>query len=310
MSRTRCDAKGMALIQMGVDFGGTKIEAAALNDEGEFVARVRAPNPGDYNASIRTVCELVADVERQAAATGTIGVGMPGSASPRTGVMRNANTTWLNGRRFHEDLAAALGRDIRMANDANCLALSEAVDGAAAGSKVSFSVILGTGCGGGLVVNGQLVEGANGIAGEWGHTPLPWPTHEELDASECWCGQRGCLETWISGSGLQRDYARSAGQRRTSEEIIRMARHGDAQAEAALDRYVSRLGRGLAVICNIVDPETIVLGGGLSNVSDLYQRLPPVIRAHVFSDVWDAKIAPARWGDSSGVRGAARLWRT
>jgi fructokinase len=300
----------MALIQIGVDFGGTKIEAAALDDAGEFIARVRAPNPGDYDASIRTVCELVADVERQTAAVGTIGVGTPGSISPRTGMMRNANTIWLNGRRFREDLAAALGRDIRMANDANCLALSEAVDGAAAGAKISFSVILGTGCGGGLVVNGQLVEGANGIAGEWGHTPLPWPTHEELDASECWCGQRGCLETWISGSGLQRDYARSAGQRQTGEEIIQMARQGDTQAMAALDRYISRLGRGLAVICNIADPQTIVFGGGMSNVPELYQRLPPVIRAHVFSDRWDAKILPARWGDSSGVRGAARLWGT
>jgi fructokinase len=299
----------MASIQIGVDFGGTKIEAAALDEAGEFVARVRAPNPGDYDASIRTVCELVAEVERQAAASGTIGVGMPGSISPRSGVMRNANTTWLNGRRFREDLMAALGRDIRIANDANCLALSEAVDGAAAGTRVSFSVILGTGCGGGLVVNGRVIEGANGIAGEWGHTPLPWPTHEELDASDCWCGQRGCLETWISGSGLQRDYALATAQRQPSEVVIRMARQGDAQARAALDRYVSRLGRGLAAICNIVDPEAIVLGGGLSNVAELYQRLPQVIRAHVFSDVWDAKVVPARWGDSSGVRGAARLWK-
>lgn len=300
--------EAVALIQVGVDFGGTKIEVAALDASGDFVARMRAPNPGNYDEAIRTVCALVAQAENQAGARGTIGVGTPGSISPRTGLMRNANTVWLNGRKFSDDLAAALGRDIRMANDANCLALSEAVDGAAAGSKVSFAVILGTGCGGGLVVNGRLVEGANGIGGEWGHTPLPWPTHEELDTSDCWCGQRGCLETWISGSGLQRDYARAAGQLRGGEEIIQLARQGDGHACAAVDRYVSRLGRGLAVICNIVDPDTIVFGGGLSNVTELYHRLPAVIRAHVFADAWDARIAPARWGDSSGVRGAARLW--
>jgi len=295
-------------VRVGVDFGGTKIEAAALDAEGKFLARVRAPNPGNYDDALRTVCDLVAQVEQQAGARGTIGIGTPGSVSPRTGTMRNANSVWLNGRDFPKDMSAALGREIRLANDANCLALSEVVDGAAAGSKVAFAVILGTGCGGGLVVNGQLIEGVHGVGGEWGHIPLPWPTHEEIDAPPCWCGLRGCLETWVSGTGLQRDYARVAGHSLDGESIVRAARSGEAQAQAALERYIDRLGRGLAVICNIVDPDTIVLGGGMSNVSELYDRLPYVVRSRVFSDTWNARIVPAKWGDSSGVRGAARLW--
>lgn len=295
-------------IQIGIDFGGTKIEAAALDIEGKFLARVRAPNPGNYEAALRTVCELIEAVEKQAGARGTIGVGTPGSISPRSGTMRNANSVYLNGRDFRQDLSSALGREIKIANDANCLALSEVVDGAAAGSKVAFAAILGTGCGGGLVVNGQLIEGAHGVGGEWGHIPLPWPTHDEIEAPACWCGQRGCLETWVSGSGLQRDYAKIVGHALDGESIVRAARAGEAQAQAALDRYIDRLGRGLAVICNIVDPDTIVLGGGLSNVSELYNSLPEIIRKRVFSDTWKARIVPAKWGDSSGVRGAARLW--
>ena len=301
-------ASGTRLIQIGVDFGGTKIEAAALDSDGNFLARVRSPNPGNYDAAIRTVCELISAAESQAGGRGTIGVGAPGSISPRTGVMRNANSTYLNGRRFREDLSAAIGREVRLANDANCLALSEVVDGAAAGSQVAFAVILGTGCGGGLVVNGQLVEGANGVGGEWGHMPLPWPSASELNATQCWCGQSGCLETWVSGSGLQRDYLRSTGRQLDGESIIQAARAGDAQAQAAFDQYVSRLGRALAVLVNVLDPDTFVLGGGMSNVAELYERLPAAVRSYVFSDSWEAKIVPARWGDSSGVRGAARLW--
>jgi fructokinase len=297
-------------IQIGVDFGGTKIEVAALDAGGNFLARVRAPNPGSYDAAIREVQTLVAAVESQVGARGTIGVGTPGSISPRTGVMRNSNSTYLNGRRFHEDLARALERDVRLANDANCLALSEVVDGAAVGSAVTFAVILGTGCGGGVVVNGQLVEGANGVGGEWGHIPLPWPQPNETDATQCWCGQRGCLETWISGTGLQRDYALASGEQLDGPGIIRAARNSNPQAGAAFDRYLSRLGRGLAVIVNILDPDTFVVGGGMSNVAELYERLPDVVRSHVFADAWDAKIVPAKWGDSSGVRGAARLWRS
>ncbi len=296
------------VLRVGVDFGGTKIEAAVLDFQGNFLARVRAPNPGNYDAALATVRELVEKVEQQVGARGTVGVGTPGSISPRSGTMRNANSVWLNGRDFRRDLIAALGRDVRLANDANCLALSEVVDGAAAGSKVAFAVIIGTGCGGGLVVDGQLVEGAHGVGGEWGHIPLPWPKHDEVDSPQCWCGQRGCLETWVSGSGLQRDYAKVAGQSLDGEAIIRAARAGEGQAQAAFKRYVDRLGRGLAVICNIVDPDTIVLGGGLSNVSELYDQLPEIVRSHVFSDTWSARIVPAKWGDSSGVRGAARLW--
>jgi fructokinase len=308
-SNPKLSAQGAPYVQIGVDFGGTKIEAAALDPQGNFLARVRIANPGSYEPAIRAVCELVADVERQLGIRGTIGVGAPGSISPRTGVMRNANSVWLNGRRFHEDLARALGREIRMANDANCLALSEAVDGAAAGSSVTFAVILGTGCGGGLVVNGQLIDGANGLGGEWGHIPLPWPTREEFDTPQCWCGQRGCLETWVSGSGLQRDFAQHTGRMLDGEAIVSVARSGDVEARAALTRYVNRLGRALAVIGNIVDPDTIVLGGGLSNVTEIYEPLPEIIAAHVFCDSWRARIVPAKWGDSSGVRGAARLWQ-
>mgnify|MGYP000367715579 CR=1 FL=1 len=254
------------------------------------------------------MCELVAAAEAQAGGRGTIGVGSPGSVSPRTGVMRNANSTFLNGRKFREDLAMALGRDVRLANDANCLALSEVVDGAAAGSQVAFAVILGTGCGGGLVVNGRLVEGANGIGGEWGHIPLPWPTSDEIDATHCWCGQRGCVETWVSGSGLQRDYAQASGRNLDGLSIIEAGRAGDVQARAAFDRHLNRLGRALAVVCNIVDPDTIVFGGGISNVTELYEGLPSIVRSYIFSDAWAVQMSPARWGDSSGVRGAARLW--
>jgi fructokinase len=296
------------LIQVGVDFGGTKIEAAALSPDGRFLARVRAPNPGSYDAAIATVRDLIGQAEQQAGGRGTIGVGAPGSVSPRTGVMRNANSTWLNGRRFREDLEAGLGRSVRLANDANCLALSEAVDGAAAGLAGVFAVIIGTGCGGGLAIDGKLVEGANGVAGEWGHTPLPWPKPEESPGPACWCGRHGCLETWISGTGFRRDHAERTGQDLTGEEIIAAARAGDAEAQASFDRYLDRLGRGLAVICDIVDPDAFVFGGGLSNVDELYERLPAFIEPHVFSDGWRARLAPAKGGDSSGVRGAARLW--
>jgi fructokinase len=296
------------VIQIGIDFGGTKVEAAALDASGGYLARVRVPNPGAYDAAIATVLDLVAQVEQQAGGRGTVGIGAPGSISPTTGVMRNANSVYLNGRRFREDLSAALGRPVRLANDANCLALSEAVDGAAAGAKVAFAIILGTGCGGGLVVDGQLVEGPNGIAGEWGHMPLPWPSPEESPGPRCWCGQHGCLEMWVSGTGLRHDYARHAGEALSGEAIIARFRAGEPAAVAAFERYINRLGRAVAVLCNILDPDAIVLGGGLSNVAEIYQRLPEAIEPRVFSDRWRARIAPAVWGDASGVRGAARLW--
>lgn len=296
------------MIRIGVDFGGTKIEAAALDADGNFIVRQRVPNPGDYDAAIRTVGDLIAAVEREAGTKGTIGIGVPGSISPRTGLMRNANSVYLNGRTFREDLQAALGRPVRMANDANCLALSEVVDGAAAGARSAFAIIIGTGCGGGLVIDGKLVEGANGIGGEWGHIPLPWPRDAEIPGTSCWCGQSNCLETWVSGTGFKRDFAAVTGRPLEGEAIIEAAGAGDADAVAALDRYIDRLARGIAVICNIVDPEVFVLGGGLSNVAALYDRLPAVTRPYVFCDNWEARIVPARWGDSSGVRGAARLW--
>lgn len=296
-----------ATIQIGVDFGGTKIEVAALNASGAFLARIRAPNPGSYDAALQTILRLVDEAESVAGANGTIGIGTPGSISPRTGVMRNANSVWLNGRNLQNDLSAVLKRPLRIANDANCLALSEVVDGAATGSTVTFAVVLGTGCGGGLVVNGMLVEGANGIGGEWGHIPLPEP-EVGIESPLCWCGKRGCLEMWISGSGLARDYQMARGMSRSCEDVIKLMREGDASARIVFDRYLDRLGRALAVICNIVDPDTIVFGGGLSNVPELYTAIPPIIGSHVFSDSWAAKLVAARWGDSSGVRGAARLW--
>lgn len=297
------------MISIGVDFGGTKIEAAALDPDGRFLARVRVPNPGDYDQALVTVRDLIDQVEAEAGGKGSVGIGLPGSISPRTGLMRNANSTYLNGRTFREDLAKAMGREVRVANDANCLALSEAVDGAVAGAKVAFAVIVGTGCGGGLVVDGHLVEGANGIGGEWGHMPLPWPSEAENPGPKCWCGQQGCLETWVSGTGFQRDYAQAEGGRQIiGEAIVQAARAGEPVASAAFDRLIGRLGRAIAVVCNLVDPDAFVIGGGLSNVPELFERLPGAVRPFVFSDAWEAKIVPAKWGDSSGVRGAARLW--
>jgi len=296
------------MVQIGIDFGGTKIEAAALDHTGQFLSRLRIPNPGNYDSAVRDVCALVRAVEVEAGTQGTIGIGTPGSISPRTGLMRNANSLYLNGRTFREDLETAMGRPVRMANDANCLALSEAVDGAAAGARAAFAVIVGTGCGGGLVIDGRIVEGANGIAGEWGHVPLPWSTGVEMPGPACWCGQHGCLESWVSGTGFRRDHESVTGEALDGAAIIAAARAGDAAASATLDRYVDRLGRALALIANLLDPDCFVLGGGMSNVAEIYDRLPVVVRRYTFSDGWDAKIVQAVWGDSSGVRGAARLW--
>ncbi|HWI85817.1 MAG TPA: ROK family protein [Sphingomonas sp.] len=296
------------MIQIGIDFGGTKIEAAALDRAGAFVIRQRVATPDNYADAIEAVAQLVARVEDEAGTARSIGIGLPGSISPRTGAMRNANTTYLNGFSFGQDLERRMGRPVRLANDANCLALSEARDGAAAGSRVTFAIIVGTGCGGGVVVDGMLVDGANGIAGEWGHIPLPWPRDDELPAPDCWCGQKGCLERWISGTGFRDDFERRAGKRPTGEEIVALSRAGDATARATLDDYIDRLGRGMAIIANIVDPDCFVVGGGMSNVTEIYDRLPAVISRHAFSDGWSGRIVPARWGDSSGVRGAAQLW--
>lgn len=296
------------MIQIGVDFGGTKVEAAALDASGKLLAKARVPNPGDYDKALVAVRELVTGLEQKLGARGTLGVGAPGSISPATGVMRNANSLYLNGRRFREDLSDALQRPVRLANDANCLALSEAVDGAGAGARVVFAIILGTGCGGGLVVDGKLIEGGNGIAGEWGHMPLPWPTVEEREGPRCWCGRNGCLEMWVSGTGLRRDFRETTGRDWSGEEIIDAWRAGDPAATTAFDQLMDRLGRSVAVLCNILDPDAIVVGGGLSNVPEVCQRLPVLVSRHVFADRWSTRIKPAVWGDASGVRGAARLW--
>lgn len=295
-------------MRIGIDFGGTKIEAAVIGDDGSFLARRREPNPGAYDAAIETVSRLISAVESETGAGGPVGVATPGSVSPTRGVMRNANSTWLNGRAFPQDLEQALGRPVRLANDANCLALSEAVDGAGAGKSVVFAVIVGTGCGGGVAVNGALIDGAHGVAGEWGHTSLPWPSAEEAPGPACWCGLHGCLETWVSGTGLQRDHLERTGRSLTAEAIVDAARAGQPDARRSLDLCIDRLGRAIAMVVNLIDPDAFVLGGGLSNVEELYAALPPVVQHYAFTDAWNGVIAPARWGDSSGVRGAARLW--
>lgn len=298
----------MTGIRFGIDFGGTKIEIAALDSGGEILLRERIANPGSYDAAVLAVKALVDAAEGAVGAGGTLGLGVPGSVSPRTGLIRNANSTWLNGRPFKDDLERALGRPVRMANDANCLALSEALDGAAAGQPSVLAVILGTGCGGGLVIGGKLVEGVGGIAGELGHTPLPWPTPDEYPGPACWCGQKSCLETWISGSGFQRDFTERTGRVCSAQQIVEAARAGDESASIALHAYIDRLGRALAVVANIVDPACFVLGGGMSNVAELYPPLPALIGQYAFTDDWEGAVVQAKWGDSSGVRGAAMLW--
>ena len=293
--------------RIGIDLGGTKIEAAVLDADGLFMDRRRMANPGDYDAMFDAIVQLV---EASEAATGhrfdRVGVGIPGSPSPATGLVRNANSVWLNGRPLKDDLERQLARAVRMANDANCMALSEATDGAGAGARSVFGVILGTGCGGGLVMDRHLIEGHNGVAGEWGHIPLPNARPEE--DTLCWCGRRNCLETWISGSGLARDHAAVTGQTLTAHDIIAAARTGDATAMATLDRHRDRLGRGLALVVNLFDPEAIVIAGGLSNVPEIVDGALEALRPHVFSDVVTPRVVGAAHGDSSGVRGAAWLW--
>ena len=297
------------MIRIGVDFGGTKIEAAALDRDGAVRARRRAPNPGDYLKAIQTVREVVEAVAAETdAGPAPVGVGIPGSISPRSGLIRNGNSTWLHGRPFLGDLQSAMGRKVRLANDANCFTLSEAADGAAAGAPVVFGVIVGTGCGGGLVVGGRIVEGKNGIAGEWGHMPLPWAEAAEHPGPACWCGRRGCMEVFVSGKAFEADFAQASGRTLAAPEIAAEAHEGRPEAAEALKRYVSRLGRGLAAICDVVDPDVVVLGGGMSNVEALYTRLPGAVAAHVFSDSFTTRFVRAKHGDSSGVRGAAWLW--
>ncbi|BCS33153.1 fructokinase [Luteitalea sp. TBR-22] len=296
-------------MRIGIDLGGTKIEALALGDHGESLHRERLPTPRhDYEGTLAAIGELVRRCESATGRTGTVGVGMPGAISPATGLVKNANSTWLNRQPFAEDLQRVLGRQVRFANDANCLALSEATDGAAAGAPVVFGVILGTGVGGGLVVNGNAVIGANAVGGEWGHNMLPWPEDDEYPGPACYCGLTGCIETWLSGPAFARDFLHHAGREATAAQVLTMAEGGDAEAEAAWRRYERRLARALASLINIVDPDVIVAGGGLSNVGRLFTNVPALWEQWVFSDRVDTRFVPAMYGDSSGVRGAAWLW--
>jgi len=296
-------------IRIGVDLGGTKIEAAALAADGHILLRRRIATPrDDYDATLSAIGVLIADLEQRLGQRGSVGVGTPGALSPFSGRLRNANSTWLNNRPLNADLQALLQRPVRMANDADCFALSEARDGSAAGAGSVFGVIIGTGTGGGLVINGQLLQGPNAIAGEWGHNPLPWPGIEELPGPNCYCGKRGCIETFCSGPGLSADLLRESGLRLDGPAIITAAEQGNRVAEAALARHEDRLARALASVINLIDPEVIVLGGGLSNLRRLYRNLPALISRHVFADGLATRIVPPRFGDSSGVRGAAGLW--
>jgi fructokinase len=295
-------------VRIGVDLGGTKIEAIALGSDGTELARRRVPTPRDYAGTLDAIAALVADVERAAGGSGTVGVGIPGAVVPATGLVKNANSVWLNGRPLGRDLEARLGRAVRLMNDANCFALSEAADGAAAGADVVFGVILGTGVGGGIVVGGRCLVGPNLIAGEWGHNPLPWPAAGELPGPACYCGKHGCIETWVSGPGFERDYADAAHRQQPSREIVRLALNGDAPAAAALARYHDRLGRALASVIDVLDPDVIVLGGGMSNVPGLAAAVTAVLPRYVFSDSVLTRVVINRHGDSSGVRGAAWLW--
>ena len=302
-------------MRIGIDLGGTKVEALALSNDGEELLRHRVDTPrGDYDGTLGAIAGLVQELERETGQRGTVGMGIPGTLR-RDGRVKNANSTWLNGRELQVDISRLLEREVRVANDANCLAVSEATDGAGAGAGVVFAVILGTGCGGGVAFGsrnqaGRVHTGGNGVAGEWGHTPLPWARAEELPGPACYCGRRGCMEQWVSGPGVARDYldAKPAGPGLTTREIAAAAEAGDADATAALDRFEDRLGRGLAMIADVLDPDVIVVGGGLSGVERLYRNVPAITRGYVFGGDFETPVLPAVFGDSSGVRGAAWLW--
>ena len=297
-------------IRLGIDLGGTKIEILALDRDGRDRFRLRVDTPrGDYGATLAAIADLVdrADAELGARAA-TVGIGIPGIESPATGLVKNANSTWLIGHRLSADLERVLRRPVRLANDANCFAISEAADGAAAGARVVFGVILGTGVGGGIAIDGHALVGANAIAGEWGHNALPWPTDDERLGPACYCGRSGCIESFLSGPGLSADIERASGEAMTAEEIAQAAAGGHPAAAAALQRYEHRLARALAGVINILDPDVIVLGGGLSNIDRLYKNVPAIWARWIFSDHIVTKLKKNAHGDSSGVRGAAWLW--
>jgi len=296
------------MIRLGIDLGGTKIEIIALAQDGRELLRRRIATPKeDYRAILDAIAALVHEVEAELGSTGTIGIGTPGSISRATGMLRGSNSVCLNGKPIRADLEASLGREVRITNDANCFALSEATDGAGAGAEVVFGVILGTGVGGGIVVRGQVLTGPNAIAGEWGHNPLPWPKDDERPGFPCFGGHSGCIETFLSGPGIERDHLHAGGEALTAHEIAARAAIGDVVCDATLKRYEERLARALAHLINIVDPDVIVLGGGMSNVERLYVNVPNLWTPWVFSDRVDTRLVKHRYGDSSGVRGAAWL---
>lgn len=301
-------------LRIGIDLGGTKIEGVVMDDDGAERPRRRVPTPrNDYAATVDAIVALVAGLlaesnTGQNPANATVGIATPGSLSPTTKRMQNANSTWLNGQTLGPDLSERLGRPVRLANDANCFALSEALDGAAAGARNVLGVILGTGCGAGIVIDGRLIDGPRGIGGEWGHNPLPWTSADELPGPLCWCGRRGCMETWVSGPALASDYLRNGGDTSSTEDIVARAAAGEDRARSVLDRHADRLARGLAHVVNILDPDVIVLGGGLSRLDHLYAALPALMAPHLFADDTRVDIRRPRWGDASGARGAAWLW--
>jgi fructokinase len=295
-------------MRIGIDVGGTKIEGIALDPDGRELRRLRIAAPrDDYAQTVSAITSVVHTLERETGATGSVGLGIPGAPSPSTGVVKNANSTWLIGRALGPDLEVALDRPVRLANDANCFALSEAIDGAAAGAEVVFGVIVGTGCGGGIVVGQRVLTGPNAIAGEWGHNPMPAPAGDEWPGPPCYCGRTGCIETFLSGPGLVRDYRSSGGPPTGAAEIARRAGAGDALASAVLARYEERLARALTAVMNLLDPDVIVFGGGLSNIERLYTNVPPLLRPFG-GEAPRTRLVRARFGDSSGVRGAAWLW--
>ncbi|MFN2975543.1 ROK family protein [Terriglobus aquaticus] len=296
-------------IRIGIDLGGTKIEGRAFDADGKELDRIRVATPkGDYPGTIEAIASTAEALETRAGVKGTVGVGIPGTVVRSTGLVKNANSTWLNGMPLERDLSARMSREVRCANDANCLAISEAIDGAAAGYPVVFGVILGTGCGGGVSIEGRVHSGPNGLGGEWGHNPLPLQSPEEWPGPECYCGRRGCIEKWISGSGLERDFQQATGKALRGPEIVSLSEKGDAEAEAALQRLEDRVARSLAGLVHILDPDAFVIGGGLSRLARLYRNVPRLLNQYTFGGPVETPILQAVHGDASGVRGAAWLW--
>jgi fructokinase len=297
------------MMRIGIDLGGTKIEALALGPDGEELRRIRVATPrDDYGATIDTIARLVHTLETDLGEQGTVGVGIPGTVTRQTGLVKNANSTWIIGKPLERDLSNALSREVHCENDANCLALSEATDGSGEGYRVVFAVILGTGCGGGLAIDGHVHEGRHNVAGEWGHNSLPWPRSDEVPGPACYCGKSGCIETWVSGTALGKDYERTTGTPLSGKEVAEAAERGNVEAAAAIRRFEDRLARGFASLVHVIDPDVIVIGGGLSRLNSIYRDVPPLLEGYGFGGGIQTPILPAKHGDSSGVRGAAWLW--